>query len=185
MAPLRIISILMVFCLALGGCATRSPVYQVNDAKKDYTLGVGDGLRVTVFGQENLTGEFKIEQNGVISFPLIGDVPAAGLTASELENELATRLSPDYILDPKVSIDVLTYRSIFVLGEVRAPGQYEYAPNLTIMQAVATAGGYTYRAKEGTVEVTRHVKGALKTFTVDDREMLKPGDTVTVRRRWF
>jgi polysaccharide export outer membrane protein len=89
------------------------------------------------------------------------------------------------MVDPQVSVEVVGFRSMYVLGEVRMPGKYEYVPNLTVMQAVAMAGGYTYRANEGKAEITRHVKGALNTFTVDNKTMLKPGDTILIKRRWF
>ncbi len=173
--------ILMGGCAAPGGVRTT----ELPETRNDYVLGVGDVLRVNVYGQAEMTGEYKIEQNGDISFPLINDVPASGFTAGELEAAIADKLDPEYIVSPRVSIEVLNYRNLFVLGEVQAPGKYEFAPNMTVLQAIATAGGYTYRANEDTAEVTRHVKGALKTFTVDQTTMLKPGDTVVIKRRWF
>ncbi|PZQ45621.1 MAG: polysaccharide biosynthesis protein [Micavibrio aeruginosavorus] len=169
----------------LAGCASGPRTVEVPDTRADYVLGIGDKLRINVFGQEELTGEYTVESNGDISFPLLGDVPVAGFTPTEIEAKIADDLDPDYIVSPRVSIEVLNYRSLYVLGEVQQPGKYEYAPNLTVLQAIATAGGYTYRANEDTVEVTRHVKGALKTFTVNQTTMLKPGDTIVVKRRWF
>lgn len=173
--------------LLLTGCATTGSVTTrtVPDEQSEYILGVGDNLRITVYGQEGLTGEYKIEPNGTVSFPLIKDVPASGYSAKELETAITQKLSPAYMVDPLVTVEVIAFRNMYVLGEVNQPGKYEYAPNMTVMQAVATAGGYTYRAAEDTAEVTRHVKGALKTFTVDSTTMLKPGDTIVVKRRWF
>jgi polysaccharide export outer membrane protein len=151
----------------------------------DYTLGIGDTLRINVFGQETLTGEYRVEASGMISFPLIDEIPASGFTTSELENAIREKLDPEYIVNPRVSAEVITYRNIYVLGEVQQPGSFEYTPNMTILQAVALAGGYTVRAKEGRAEITRHVKGALKTFVVDEKTILKPGDTIQINRRWF
>ena len=151
----------------------------------DYILGVGDTLRITVFGQENLSGEYKVEPTGIISFPLIMQVNAAGYTARDVEKDITDRLDPEYIISPRVSIEVLNYRNMYILGEVQQPGKYEYIPNMTVLQAIAIAGGYTYRADESGAEVTRHVKGALKTFTVNEKTMLKPGDTIVIKRRWF
>lgn len=172
--------------VALTACASSAPrTITVPDDRNEYVLGTGDTLRIVVYGQEGLSGEFKVDAAGNISFPLLNDVPAAGYTTSELEQDITHKLDPDYIVDPRVSIEVLAYRTVYVLGEVQAPGRYEYAPNMTAMQAIAAAGGYTYRANEDTAELTRHVKGAIKTFTVDQTTMIKPGDTIVVKRRWF
>ncbi len=157
----------------------------VSEGKNEYKLGIGDSLRIVVYGHDDLSGEYKIEPNGEISLPLIQSVPASGYTAQELEAAIADRLDPDYLVDPRVTVDVLTFRDIYVLGEVNQPGKFEYIPNMTALQAVAVAGGYTYRAQENSAEITRHVKGALNTFTVDEKTMLKPGDTIVIKRRWF
>lgn len=179
--------LLLILSLAATGCTTTQGVstYTLPEESGEYTLGVGDKLRLTVFGQENLSGEFTIEPGGMVSLPLIDDVPAAGMTAQELEQAVTDELDPDYVVDPRVSVDILNYRPTYVLGEVNNPGKYEYVPNMTVLQAVAIAGGYTYRANEDSAEITRHVKGALKTFTVNEKTILKPGDTVLVKRRWF
>jgi len=183
----KFVSAMLIGCvLTLGACATRSPSsVEVPVAKNDYVLGVGDTVNITVYGHEDLTGEFTVEPNGMISFPLVQDVPASGYTAQELEATLTQKLSPEYLVDARVSVDVAAFRSVYILGEVNTPGKFEYVPNMTLLQAVAIAGGYTYRAEENRADVTRHVKGALKTFSVDDKTMLKPGDTVVVGRRWF
>ncbi len=178
--------LLCLICLNVAGCVTSSPsVKTLPEEKADYTLGIGDNLRIVVFGQPDMSGEYKVEPNGMISFPLIQSVPASGFTSKELEAAITDRLDPDYLVDPRVSVEVLAFRDIYVLGEVNQPGKFEYIPHMTAQQAVAVAGGYTYRAEESSAEITRHVKGALSTFTVDDKTMLKPGDTVVIKRRWF
>lgn len=178
--------LLCLLCLTAAGCVTSSPsIKTLPEEKSDYTLGIGDSLRIVVFGQQDMSGEYKIEPNGMISFPLIQSVPASGFTPKELEQAITNELDPDYLVDPRVSVEVLSFRDIYVLGEVNQPGKFEYIPNMTAQQAVAVAGGYTYRAEESSAEITRHVKGALNTFTVDDKTMLKPGDTVLIKRRWF
>ncbi len=183
--PTAFLFTLLGMILLLGGCASGPRTTSIPDSNKDYTLGIGDVLHISVYGEEELTGDFKVEPSGMISFPLINDVPASGFTTKELEADIAQKLSPKYIVDPRVSIEVMNFRSVYVLGEVQQPGKYEYAPSMTILQAIATAGGYTYRANEDTAEVTRHVKGALNTFVVNQDSMLKPGDTVVIKRRWF
>lgn len=177
----------MLLCIALASCAPMSVNSSTPVAKDsgEYTLGVGDTVRINVYGQEEMSQEYTVEPDGVISLPLAGTIGAAGYSAREVEQAIVTKLHPDYMINPKVSVEVIGFRSMYVLGEVQQPGKYEYVPNMTVMQAVAIAGGYTYRAAENSAEVTRHVKGALNTFTVDDKTMLKPGDTILIKRRWF
>lgn len=177
----------MLLCAALAACAPMSVNSSTPVAKDagEYTLGVGDTVRINVYGQEEMSQEYTVEPDGVISLPLAGTIGAAGYSAREVEQAIVAKLHPDYMVNPKVSVEVIGFRSMYVLGEVQQPGKYEYVPNMTVMQAVAIAGGYTYRAAENSAEVTRHVKGALNTFTVDDKTMLKPGDTILIKRRWF
>lgn len=170
--------------LSVAGCAGTG-TYPVPPIENTYTLGIGDKLHVRVFDQDNITGDYMIEPNGKISMPLINEIDAAGYSTKDLERAIADKLSPDYLVDPQVSVEVLNYRNIFVLGEVKQPGKYEYIPNMTLLQAVALAGGYTYRANENGGEVTRHVKDGLSIFDVDEKTMLKPGDTIVIERRWF
>lgn len=177
---------LCILSLSLCACAAQGvSTYPVSEVSRDYVFGTGDSLRITVFGQTDLSGDFKVSPDGTVTLPLIKDVPAAGMTSRELEQNIAASLSPNYVKNPRVSVEVTSYRDVYVLGEVRSPGKFEYVPNLTVLQAAAIAGGYTYRAQESSAEVTRHVKGALKTFTVDSKAMIKPGDTVVIKRRWF
>ena len=177
----------LLLCIALAGCVTPgvNSTTPVPEAKSEYTLGVGDSVRINVYGQEEMSQEYKVEPDGVISLPLIGTVGAAGYSAREVEDAIVAKLHPDYMVNPRVSVEVIGFRNMYVLGEVQEPGKYEYVPNMTVLQAVAMAGGFTYRADESGAEITRHVKGALQTFTVNDKTMLKPGDTILIKRRWF
>lgn len=175
-----------IAAFALAGCQTAAPrSTPVTGAASDYTLGVGDKVRITVYGQTELTNDYTVEPGGVISMPLVGTVGAAGYTTREVKQAIVDKLEPDYLVNPQVSVEMIGFRSVYVLGEVQQPGKYEYVPNMTLQQAVAIAGGYTYRAHEDSAEVTRHVKGALNTFPVNGRTILKPGDTILVKRRWF
>ena len=152
-----------------------------------YTLGTGDKLRITVFGEQNLTGEYAVSSTGSISFPLIGEVPAAGNTLANVQETIRQRLASGYLNDPRVAIEVLEYRTFYILGEVNKPGEYPYRSNLRIDQAVATAGGYTYRANRKRFELApgdgtadRRVK-----FKEAGRLEIKPGDTVRILERFF
>lgn len=172
--------------LPLSACQTAAPSsIPVTEAASDYTLGVGDKVRITVYGQTELTNEYSVEPDGGISMPLVGTVGAAGYSTQEVKQAIIDRLQPDYLVNPQVSVEMIGFRSVYVLGEVQQPGKYEYVPSMTLQQAVAIAGGYTYRAQEDSADVTRHVKGAINTFPVDGRTILKPGDTILVKRRWF
>jgi protein involved in polysaccharide export with SLBB domain len=118
-----------------------------------YTLGNGDQLRITVFGQPDLSGQFEVDGTGSISMPLIGQVEALGLTTPQLENRIVEMLEGDYVLNPRVSAEVINYRPYYILGEVNRPGEYPYNSGLTVVNAVAAAGGWTYRARKNVVYI--------------------------------
>jgi len=162
--------------------ATRDP----GTAKDGYRLGSGDRMRITVFGQPELTGEYSVDGGGQLSFPLIGSLQAGGMTAGELEGALIGKLKPDYLTNPSVSVEILTYRPFYIVGEIRAPGSYPYVNGMTVLNAVALAGGFTYRARESSFYVTRSVTagGKARLEASPDTPIL-PGDIVTVRERYF
>lgn len=150
-----------------------------------YTLGAGDRVRVTVFEQEGLTNTYSVDQAGYVAFPLVGAVPARGRTAQQLEGDIAGKLRAGFIRDPDVTVEIDRYRPIFVMGEVGAAGQYSYLPGLTAHEAVAVAGGFTPRANQENVDVTRDINGKVMTGRVPTSDPLLPGDTVYVRERLF
>ena len=125
-----------------------------------YRLASGDRLRVIVFGQDNLSNSFSVDGAGIISMPLIGRVRAQGLTTAELEHAIAARLRQGYMRDPSVSVEVEAFRPFFVLGEVEIAGQYPFINGMTVQNAIAVAGGFTPRALEDSVDITRIVDGA-------------------------
>lgn len=178
--------LLLLISLFVTGCASNknAPVPKAQE-RGGYILDAGDELRIIVYGQEELSGEFTIDPTGRISMPLIKDIVAAGKSVRELEEAITAELQPRYLKDPRVSIEVIEYRSVYILGEVRVPGQYPYVPNMTVLQAVAVAGGHTYRSNEKSAEVTRLEGNVLRTFTARNTAMVKPGDTIIVKRRWF
>lgn len=151
----------------------------------EYRLGAGDTLRVTVFGEQQLSGDFRVDGTGKVALPLIGDVGVADRTTREVESDIASRLSQGYVRDPKVSIEVSTHRPIFILGEVRNPGQYPYVSGMTALSAVAAAGGFTYRAREDYVLVTRPGETSQKPIRVPVNTPIRPDDVLRVPERYF
>jgi polysaccharide biosynthesis/export protein len=172
---------------SLSGCMSYQPAPRAfNQATiQPYTLDSGDRLRVTVFDQEGLTNTYTVDQAGYISFPLIGQVTARGRTMQQLSGEIAQKLRQGYVRDPDVTIDVDRYRSIYIMGEVGQPGQYSYVPGMTIQNAVAVAGGFSSRANQGSVDVTRKLNGQVITGRVNISNPVLAGDTIYVRERLF
>ena len=150
----------------------------------DYTLAAGDRIRVTVYGQDDLSGDFQLDGNGDVSLPLILNVAAQGQTPRELEQAITGRLQPQYLRNPLVSVEVLTPRPFYILGEVSAPGSYPYAAGTTVLKAVALAGGFTYRANAKKVRITR--EGEAEPFERAPLQTdVKPGDVIEVPERFF
>jgi protein involved in polysaccharide export with SLBB domain len=151
-----------------------------------YKLGPNDRLRITVFGQPTLTGEYTLDGNGVLAFPLIGNIPASGMSTQQLQKTIASKLEPDYLVNPSVSAEVVTRRPFFIIGEVQKPGNYPYVPDMTALNAVAMAGGFTYRARKNDFYVKRlDQNGKLVRVEAGAGTVLRPGDTLEVRERYF
>jgi len=150
-----------------------------------YKLDAGDKLRVVVYGQEGLTNSYAIDAGGSITMPLIGSVPARGRTPAGLAAEISAKLRNGYIRDPSVAVEIETYRPFFILGEVAAPGQYPYVPNMSVESAVAIAGGFSPRALRDRVTLTRNNSSGPSRAVVPLGTPLSPGDTVLVGERWF
>jgi polysaccharide biosynthesis/export protein len=150
-----------------------------------YKLDAGDKLRVVVYGQEGLTNTYAIDASGSITMPLIGQVPARGRSPASLAAEISARLRNGYIREPSVAVEIESYRPFFILGEVQAPGQYPYVPNMTVESAVAIAGGFSPRAKRDMVTLTHTDAGGAARYAVPLGTSLAPGDTVFVGERWF
>jgi polysaccharide export outer membrane protein len=150
-----------------------------------YHLDAGDRLRVVVYGQEGLTNTYAIDAGGSITMPLIGSVPARGKTPAGLAADISARLRNGFIREPSVAVEVEAYRPFFILGEVAAPGQYPYVPNMSVESAVAIAGGFSPRARRDRVTLTHtDAQGSMRTV-VPLGTAISPGDTVLVGERWF
>ncbi|WP_297295326.1 polysaccharide biosynthesis/export family protein [uncultured Methylovirgula sp.] len=177
---------LLVLYLVLGACATTT-YSALLDTNPDapYTLASGDRLRIIVFGQDSLSNSYAVDGTGHIAMPLIGIVSAAGDTTSTLARKIEARLRDGFIRDPHVSIEVEAFRPFFVLGEVTTPGQYPYVNGMTAETAVAIAGGFTPRAYKDMVDLTRVIDGRPITASVPILHLIRPGDTIVVRERYF
>jgi polysaccharide export outer membrane protein len=160
-----------------------APMPRVHDTA--YQLDAGDRLRVVVFGQEGLTNTYAIDAGGAITMPLIGSVPARGHTPSGLASEISAKLRNGFIREPSVAVEIEAYRPFFILGEVAAPGQYPYVPNMSVESAVAIAGGFSPRARRDRVTVTHTDNSGAMRVVVPLGTSLSPGDTVLVGERWF
>jgi len=177
----------LVAAATLAGCAGyRAPPPAFHSVlNQPYLLDSGDRIRVIVYEQPDLTNTYSVDQAGYIAFPLVGAVAARGSTAKQVEKRLADKLRQGYLREPDVSVEVDQYRPIFVMGEVGAPGQYSYVPSMTVQKAVAVAGGYTPRANQTMVDITRQINGRVMTGSVAISDPLMPGDTLYIRERLF
>ncbi|SEP98459.1 polysaccharide export outer membrane protein [Faunimonas pinastri] len=185
---LRIRHILLLPCLAatLAGCATNDrPLPPMAVMQNPYRLDSGDELRITVFGQTDLSNTYRVDQSGSITMPLIGSIPARGATTVEMQQRIATKLSQSFLRNPNVTVEVAANRPFFVLGEVTQPGQYAYVPGMTAEMAIAVSGGFSPRANMGLVRVSRTVNGVRYEGKISVDEQIRPGDTIYVSERLF
>jgi polysaccharide export outer membrane protein len=175
-----------LFCLALvGGCAVRTPAAFVTSYAEPYRLDSGDELRVTVFGEAELTDTYAVDQAGYVTVPLVGAVPARGLSPADLAGAIAGGLREGFLRDPDISVEVSQYRPFFIQGEVRNPGQFPYISGLTAATAVAVAGGFTPRASERAATVTRIINGEQLTGRIAITDPIRPGDSIVIEQRLF
>lgn len=185
-------SVLLLICGVLAGCDGPRGVVNSLEAETPaaspdtYRLTPGDKLKVTVFNEQDLTGEFQVNDRGNVAFPLAGEVQASGSTPDEFRERLVQRLRGKFVKNPRVSVEMVSYRPFNVLGEVKNAGQYPYRPGLTIQDAVAMAGGFTYRANTRTVYLRRANAGGEITVQTDgERVPILPGDNLRVPERYF
>jgi polysaccharide export outer membrane protein len=151
----------------------------------DYRLGPADQLRVTVFGHDDLSNQYTVASNGTISFPLIGDIDAAGLTVAEFQREAEQRLSEGYLKSPRVTAEIMTFRPFYILGEVSRAGEYPYTNRLTVLNAIATAGGFSHRANRRVVAIKGFEDTEERRVELTPTTFVQPGDTIRVLERFF
>ena len=185
MRTFRVLMPGMAMLTLLLGCQAKLPPLPPVETT-DYLLGPGDRIRIITFGGQELTGEFRVNDSGDIAVPLIGSVHAAGLTSKQLEQSLTRSLNQSRLFkNPSVSVEVVAYRPIFVLGEVSKPGQFPYQPGMTVLTAVAIAGGFTYRAVQDNFSIVRSVDKQPVEGSATRQTLVEPGDVITVYERYF
>ena len=182
---LNVFPLLSFGLVALAGCALEPQVPDAvhSELVAPYQLDSGDQLRVIVFGQDDLSNTYVVDQAGSITMPLIGAVPARGRTTGQIAAAVEQRLHNGYLRHPNVAVQVDKYRPFFAMGDVGVAGQYAFVPGMTVQQAIAVAGGFSPRADTSSVEVTRSVGGHVESASLELSDPVLPGDTITVRER--
>ncbi len=191
-ACLRCVTAAIAVTALATGCADPNaisgPQFATREAKKPiqriYRLGIGDKIKLTVFGEENLSGQFEVNAVGQISLPLIGEMPAKGLAIHEFRDRIARKLSDGYLKNPKVNVEMTNYRPIFVHGEVKNGGEFAFKNGISLRDAIAMAGGYTYRANQTYLYIGREGEPDVAVKTPADVPVL-PGDNIHVPERFF
>jgi len=179
-----ILSALLTVCLA--GCVSSPALPPEAQAHIKTGLAAGDLVRVTVFNHTELSGDFTVDNAGLIWLPLVGGIKTLGLTNFELQSEIANQLQPDYLTNPDVTVEVISHRPIYLLGEVGRPGSYPYSDTVSVAKAVALAGGFTYRAATKKIKIARTAPdGSVQQLSVSLDTPVQGGDLITVPQRFF
>ena len=150
-----------------------------------YRLATGDKVSVTVYGQEDLSGQYEVDDTGNISMPLIDEIQAVGMTLGDLEDAMIVQYKPDYLKNPRISVEILNYQPFYIFGEVNNPGRYEYARGMTMINAIALAGGFTHRANKNNVQIERSEDDQQTQTKAEPNTVILPGDVIEVRERFF
>lgn len=195
MNPMRkaIAAIVSLGLVVLAACASGPMQGSAEQAAADagtagitgYRLGAGDEIKVTVFGEPDLSGPFVVDGEGQITMSLVGQVQVAKLTLAEASNQLQTRLKDGWLRDPKVTMELVKGRPYYILGEVNKPGEYPFVSGLTVMNAIASAGDFTYRADKQRVLIKRADSPVESEIVLTPTTAVQPGDTIRVRERFF
>lgn len=179
-------AVLVTACADPGTYASPSYATQTGRAplNRTFRIGIGDKLKISVFGEENLSSQIEVNASGNVALPLVGEVPAKGKSLPELRDAIARRLSEGYLKNPKVNIEVLNFRPIYIHGEVRSGGEFAFKNGLTFRDAIAVAGGYTYRAQQSYLFLVREGGPEERLPLPSDLPVL-PGDNIRIPERFF
>lgn len=177
--------LMLAGALVLTGCATTTGQPLPTVDALEYRLSPGDKVRLDVFREDALSGEYVVNDEGNIALLMAGDFAMAGKTLAQARQELTALLGQSYVRDARISLAMVEYRPVFILGEVQKPGEYSYAQAMSVYALVAKAGGFTYRANEKVVYI-RHARDAQeKAYELTSGAAVLPGDTVRIGPRYF
>jgi protein involved in polysaccharide export with SLBB domain len=182
--------LLLPLGFAVAGCTSIAQVSGVDQQQilaesVSPRLQAGEKIRVNVYGESSLSGDYQIDPSGFVSLPLAGNIKATGLTQSELAEALATSLRSQYLKNPKVTVSVAEFRPFYIIGEIEKPGSYPYTSGLNVLSAIAIAGGTTYRASRSSILIQHPGEAALREYTLDASVPILPGDIIKVPQRYF
>jgi protein involved in polysaccharide export with SLBB domain len=186
--------LLLVCCLSLAGCGAGSNLGPVSEAEQNAIveaakgsprLQPGEKIRLTVYGEASLSGDYQIDPSGYLSLPLAGTVKAAGLTQAELEQELAKKFRSEYLRSPRVTVSITEFRPFYILGEIEKPGSYPYTSGLNVLSAIAIAGGTTYRGSRSTVLIQHPGESGMREYPLASSVPVLPGDIIRIPQRYF
>ena len=186
---LRALAVAALLGVGLSGCNTFGPVVlspePVTVVYASTKLNRGDRIKVTVYGEESLNGLYDVDAAGNVSLPLAGTIRAAGLPKKELERVIARRYKSEYLQDPKVTVDIVTARPFYIMGEAERPGEFQYRAGLNIMAAISTAGGLTYRASRDYVFIQHAGHEYWTRYPIEPSIGIAPGDVIRIPERYF
>ena len=186
-------ALLMAGCLLVAGCAS-GDLGPVSDSEQKAfaaaataspRLQAGEKIRITVYGEATLSGDYQIDPSGFVSLPLAGTVRAAGLTQTELEQELSKKFRSEYLKNPKVTVTITEFKPFYIIGEVEKPGAYPYTSGLNVLSAIAIAGGTTYRASKSTILIQHPGEAGLREYPATAATPILSGDIIRVPQRYF
>ncbi len=186
--------LLLVCCQLLAGCGAGSNLGPATEAEQNAIvetskgsprLQAGEKIRVTVYGEASLSGDYQIDPSGYLSLPLAGTVKAAGLTQAELEQELAKKFRSEYLRTPRVTVSIMEFRPFYILGEIEKPGAYPYTSGLNVLSAIAIAGGTTYRGSRSTVLIQHPGESGMREYPLASSVPILPGDIIRIPQRYF
>jgi len=186
-------AVLLALGLLLAGCAAgdHGPASESDvkalalAATSSPRLQPGEKIRVTVYGEASLSGDYQIDPSGFVSLPLAGTVRAAGLTQNELEQELSKKFRSEYLRNPKVTVSITEFKPFYIIGEVEKPGAYPYTSGLNVLSAIAIAGGTTYRASKTTILIQHPGETGLREYPATAATPILSGDIIKVPQRYF
>jgi polysaccharide biosynthesis/export protein len=178
--------------IALSGCGTSAQ--PLTEARKEAMvrlasappkLEAGETIRVAVYGEPSLSGTYQIDPSGLVSLPLAGSLKAVGLTEREFAKTLAVQFSRGYLKNPRVIVSIARFSPFYILGEVQKPGAYSYSAGMNVFNAIAIAGGLTYRASRSTIMIEHRGETAMRAYDLSWPIPILPADIIKLPRRYF